>query len=202
MSEMQPAPRVRTSDEERDYVLTLLQQAHAVGRLDVDELNERQDKALVARYADEFIPLLEDLPEGQEVVAILRPTIVATNKRTGHTRQVLAGPGQHNQNFTFFSAKKIIVPHTVTSFELTSVLASDTLDLTQAFGPGVVFALGVTSFMGGADILIPPGVQVVDETQAFLGGNTIKRKAQGDGSNGTLLLRGMVVAGGYTIKLG
>lgn len=202
MSEMQPAKRVRCSDEERDYVLMLLQQAHAVGRIDVDELNERQDKALVARYGDEFIPLLDDLPEGQEVVAVLRPTINVTNKRTGQVRQIPATPGQQTESFAFVSAKTILVPPGVTSFSLTSVLGSDTLDLTRVFAPGVVFIVESQSIMGGATIKIPPGVHVVDETQNVLAGNTIRRKAQGDGSNGTLVLRGLSIVGGHTVKLG
>ena len=72
MSEMQRRGRLRASDEERDYVLHILQQAHAAGRLGIEELNDRQDKALTTKYSDEFVELLEDLPEGREVVASLR----------------------------------------------------------------------------------------------------------------------------------
>lgn len=202
MSEMSPTNRVRASDEERDYVLNLLQQAHVVGRIDVGELDERQTKALAVKFADEFIPLLEDLPEGQEVIAALRPQITHTNNRTGVTHMVTPMPGQMLQSAAILSGKTILVPYSVTAYNLFSLLGGDTLDLRGAFAPGVVFIVESQSILGGANILIPTGVRVVDESTAVLGGNTINRNAQGDGSNGTLVLRGFSALGGNVVKLG
>lgn len=194
---MQGPHRVRTSDEERDYVLHLLQQAHAAGRLDLEELGQRQDDALAARYADEFIPLLEDLPEGQEVVAILRPR--PTLRGAARFMPTFAAD---QQSVAILSGKTVVPPRGTSSFHEMAFLGGDTLDLTQALAPGVVFVLESQCVLGGSTISVPPGVRVVDEMAGVLGGNTVKKKAQGDGSNGVLVLRGVNILGGHTVKLG
>lgn len=196
MSEMQPRKGLRASDEERDYVLHVLQQAHAAGRLDVEELGERQDKALAAKYSEEFVSLVEDLPEGREVVAALRPSVAA---QPGGPRAV-ASPGTSNSSLAILSGKELIVPPGVTSYHLMSFMGGDTVDLTRAMAPGVVMIIEAQSVLGGATIMVPPGVQVVDESSAFMGGNSVKRRAKGDGSNGTLVLRGFALLGGHTVK--
>lgn len=56
------AGRVRASDAERDDVIETLRVAHAAGRLDAAEFNERMEAALRARFLDELDPLLGDLP--------------------------------------------------------------------------------------------------------------------------------------------
>lgn len=197
MSEKQERGRLRASDEERDYVLHLLQQAHAAGRLGVEELNDRQDKALTAKYSDEFVELLEDLPEGREVVAALRPQLPGTR---GDGPRTLASPGTSNESLSVLSGKDITVPRGVTSYHLMSFLGGDNVDLRQAMGPGVVMIIESQSVLGGSTITVPPGVYVVDESHAVLGGNTVKRRAKGDGSNGTLVLRGIAILGGHTVK--
>lgn len=201
---MHGGQRLRASDEERDYVLHLLQQAHAAGRLDVIELNDRQDRALSARFSDEFIELLEDLPEGREVVAVLRPTAApTTSPRPGPASvlRAIATPGTANQSIAILSGKDLMVPPGVTRYHLMSFLGGDNVDLTRALQPGVVVVLESQAVLGGATISIPPGVNVVDESQSVMGGNTVKRSARGDGSRGTLVLRGISIMGGNTVKL-
>ena len=55
-------PRIRASDEDRDRVASMLREHHAVGRLTVDEFNERLDKAYAARTMGDLDELLADLP--------------------------------------------------------------------------------------------------------------------------------------------
>jgi hypothetical protein len=55
-------PRIRASDEDRDRVAAMLREHHAVGRLTVDEFNERLDKAYAARTMGDLDELLTDLP--------------------------------------------------------------------------------------------------------------------------------------------
>lgn len=198
MSEMQRRGRLRASDEERDYVLHILQQAHAAGRLGIEELNDRQDKALTTKYSDEFVELLEDLPEGREVVASLRTQAPGVGI---DAPRAVASPGASNQSLSILSGKDIVVSRGTTYYHLMSFLGGDNVDLRQAMGPGVVMIVESQSVLGGSTIKVPPGVHVVDESQAVLGGNTVKRRARGDGSNGTLVLRGIAILGGHTVKL-
>ena len=54
--------RVRIGDAERDEVLNALQEHLAAGRLDVDEYEERAERVVAARHAEDLAVLLEDLP--------------------------------------------------------------------------------------------------------------------------------------------
>ncbi|HET8660452.1 MAG TPA: DUF1707 domain-containing protein [Micromonosporaceae bacterium] len=62
----QPAgpPRVRTSDAEREDVVTILRAAIGEGRLTLAEGEERIAAAYAATYRDELGPLTTDLPGG------------------------------------------------------------------------------------------------------------------------------------------
>ena len=55
-------PRIRASDADRDRAASLLREHHAVGRLTVEEFNERLDKVYAARTMGEIDELLADLP--------------------------------------------------------------------------------------------------------------------------------------------
>ena len=60
---------LRVSDAERDEVATLLRDAAAEGRLTPDELDERVEKALLARTGADLDALLADLPRKRVVPA-------------------------------------------------------------------------------------------------------------------------------------
>jgi hypothetical protein len=53
---------MRVSHEDRDAVAEQLREAAAEGRLDLDELDARLDKALTAKTYDDLAPLTADLP--------------------------------------------------------------------------------------------------------------------------------------------
>lgn len=56
--------RVRTSDAEREQVVTVLRQAIVEGRLNMSEGEERIADAYNAKFRDELTPLTLDLPGG------------------------------------------------------------------------------------------------------------------------------------------
>jgi hypothetical protein len=55
-------PRLRASDADRERTAQLLREHHAVGRLTVEEFNERLEKTFAARTLGELDELLADLP--------------------------------------------------------------------------------------------------------------------------------------------
>lgn len=60
---MMPAdPRLRASDTDRERVLELLREHHAVGRIDAEEYDERLNKVFAAKTLGELDGLLADLP--------------------------------------------------------------------------------------------------------------------------------------------
>jgi hypothetical protein len=64
---------MRASDAERERVVGRLRRAAAEGRLTVEELDERSERAYAARTREELAALLEDLPGGTLSVAAPTP---------------------------------------------------------------------------------------------------------------------------------
>jgi Domain of unknown function (DUF1707) len=58
-----PEPGLRASDDDRDTVLQALERHAAVGRLSLDEFDQRSTAALVAVTLDDLAVLTADLPE-------------------------------------------------------------------------------------------------------------------------------------------
>lgn len=54
--------RIRAGDAERETTAATLRDAHAEGRLSMDEFGSRIDATLAATYLDELPPLVADLP--------------------------------------------------------------------------------------------------------------------------------------------
>ena len=188
-----PQRRLRAGDAERDEVITILQNAYAAGRLSVDELGERQDRALQATYVDEFDPLVDDLPEGHQLARRIgapvtpRPSVPPAQLPEQTTVTIMAGkditlqPGTRlYRNFAFWGG--------------------DTIDVSDAMGPGAVVTLELHAIMAGHDVLVPDGVRVVDESIAIMAGNDVDQSAKGDGSNGTLILKGVLFWAGNDVK--
>ena len=72
---------MRASDQDRQEAALALADAYAEGRLDPDEFEERQSRALVATYLHDLDPLFEDLPG--RVAPASRPTPPAVPVRRG-----------------------------------------------------------------------------------------------------------------------
>lgn len=60
-----PAVALRVSDADRERVAESLRESCGEGRLRLDELEERLDRAYAARTASELAPLVGDLPGGR-----------------------------------------------------------------------------------------------------------------------------------------
>ncbi|MGD8214220.1 DUF1707 SHOCT-like domain-containing protein [Aestuariimicrobium sp. Y1814] len=193
--------RIRAGDSDRDAVLQVLMDAHAAGRLDMAELDERQTQVITSRYLDELKPLVADLPEGNSLVLMTGPH---------QGRGLATGPGQmpalHDQDavvstVAVMSGKNLKPARGVEKLTSFQFWGGDEVDLTEAFGPGVTITYEAVAIMAGSTITVPEGVRVQDDTVNIMAGNEIKSKAQGDGSNGTLVLSGFSMMAGHTVKL-
>ncbi len=73
---LQPGdPRLRASDADREAVAARLREAHAQGRLTVEEFQDRLDATYASRTHGELVPITEDLPvaEHRPGAAVERP---------------------------------------------------------------------------------------------------------------------------------
>ncbi|HMS36240.1 MAG TPA: DUF1707 domain-containing protein, partial [Arachnia sp.] len=152
-----PENRMRAGDQERDDVLVALQRAYEAGRLDLDEMHERQDQALRAKFADELGPLLADLPEGQELAT--RPDATPT---PAHKALPAVAPADAGFSMTVMSGRDVVVESGTETLSDFSWWGGNNYDVTRAMGPGRVLTLNLHAVMAGSDIFVPAGVRVVE----------------------------------------
>ncbi|MEO7589173.1 MAG: DUF1707 domain-containing protein, partial [Arachnia sp.] len=132
MSDMVPRKRLRAGDADRDAVLGVLQQAHAEGRLSIDELGERQDRALEARFTDQFSDLVDDLPGGHALVVDAGSGIAPRPSVPPAT-----GPPERT-SFSVMSGRDVSIEPGTRHYLNFAWWGGDNIDLTGAMGPGVV----------------------------------------------------------------
>ena len=186
---------MRAGDADRDAILSVIQDACANGRLSTAEVSERQERALTSVYTDELLPIVVDLPEGQAVAA--RWGVPAPEQRFAASPV----PDTGDTRFVVMSGRAYALRPGETWVRNVVIMGGDTIDTTPAFGPGVTVTIHADMVMGGHTIRVPAGVQVLDECQGIMNGNTITKNARGDGSNGTLVLTGTAFMAGHTVKL-
>lgn len=196
-------PRLRASDVDRDDVIRILQEAHASGRLDLSEFEERQEQALSAKFMDEFAPLLADLPEGAGFDAVPARHDPSAPMITGPDRRRVVATRDESPAFSLaiMSGKTIRLAPGDPGVHDFSFWAGHDIYLADALGPGNVVVMDCSAIMAGHEIFIPPGVRVIDESIGIMGGNDVDANASGDGANGTLILRGFLFWGGHDVKL-
>lgn len=187
--------RLRVGDADRDAVVEVLQQAYSHGRLTMEEYSNRQDAALEARFAEDLRELIEDLPEQDALPA------------TAVVRRAAGTPVPHASSSVPMSSAAVLSGKTVelepgrTEMNSIAFMGGDDIYVRDALGPGVTVTLTLNAIMGGNNVYVPPGVRVIDESVAIMAGNDVKTKAQGDGSGGTLVLRGFLFWAGNDVKL-
>lgn len=198
--------RVRAADADRDGVLDVLAQAHANGRLDAEEIDDRQSRTLRTKYLSDLPDLIDDLPEGEALsrrfAAQLSPrgsTQALERPASGAVQPT--GATVPTTSTAILSGRTVEVPAGTREFKLFALMGGDDVHLAEALGPDIEVTIESASIMGGSNIYVPPGVRVVDETVNVMGGNSIRRKAAGDGSGGTVILKGFNLMGGHDVKL-
>ncbi|MGA4506559.1 DUF1707 SHOCT-like domain-containing protein [Propionibacteriaceae bacterium G1746] len=200
--------RLRAGDTDRDAVLSVLQEALVAGRLDRFEFDERQTQVMSAKFLDELPPVVADLPEGGALVMMQghagQAALAATTGPTAGLAQRPAGAvapvDPSMTSVAVMSGRNLVPEYGTTEVKQFSFWGGDDIDLGRAFGPGVEIELSMFVVMGGNTVYVPAGVRVIDETVAVMGGNDVRAKAQGDGSNGVLRLTGLAFMGGSSIK--
>ncbi|NHB85274.1 DUF1707 domain-containing protein [Tessaracoccus sp. HDW20] len=188
---------MRASDAERDQILTVLQRGYETGRLDLAEMKERQDRALSATFLDELPLLIGDLPEGRlppsaTTPCLPRPRRTMWCRRRPRGRRFL---GEHHVGRR--SRRGVRDPP---SAEL-RLVGRQHLRPDRGDGPGTDRHPHPRRGDGRQRHLCPRRVRVIDQSIAIMAGNDVSRDARGDGSNGTLVLKGFLWWAGNKVAL-
>ena len=153
-----PDASLRVSDAERDETLRILGEHASVGRLTLDELEERSSRALAAKTRGELATLVGDLP--REVAQDDRPASAMARKPVRWMVAIMSGSHRRGR----FRA--------VGSINAVSIMGGDDIDLREAEIEGGELTINLVAIMGGANIYIPESVELDVGGFSLMGGNT------------------------------
>ncbi len=155
-----PDDSLRVSDAERDVTLRMLGDHAAVGRLTLDELEERSSRALAAKTRGELATLTSDLPQEAGQQSVSGPAPARTRKPVRWMVAIMSGSHRHGR----FRA--------VGSINAIAIMGGDEIDLREAEIEGGELTVNVFTLMGGANIYLPDSIELDVGGFSLMGGNT------------------------------
>ncbi|MET7480606.1 DUF1707 domain-containing protein [Streptomyces sp. NPDC005648] len=170
MTDDAAVPELRASDADRERVAEVLRDALAEGRLDMEEFEERLEATYKARTYGELTPITRDLPVGQ--VAVPKVDMVKHPEPDGSwAGRVVGGEGSSAWAVAVMSGFQRKGRWTVPrQFNCFAFWGGGEIDLREAnFAAGEV-EINCVAIMGGMNIIVPPGVEVVVRGIGIMGG--------------------------------
>ncbi|QTD98795.1 hypothetical protein S1361_15685 [Streptomyces cyanogenus] len=153
------APDLRASDADRERVAEVLRDALAEGRLDMAEFDERLEAAYTARTYGELAPLTRDLPaSGSAAVSFVKEPV----RDGGWAGRITGGEGSSTGAVAILSGFERKGRWTVPRrFSCLAFMGGGELDLREADFAGREVVINCVAVMGGVQVVVPPGVEVV-----------------------------------------
>jgi len=182
-------PEVRASDAEREALVERLNLACGEGRLDLEEFSERLELAYAARTRSELDALVEDLPQD----APDAPAPAAAKPRpTGRTSWHISPLGGLSRRGSWrVPADTLVV----------TLIGGVDLDLTEAELDAPVVSVRQFSVIGGADVVVPPGVRVEVSGFSILGGRRVDVDDRAAAANAPVLrITSFSILGGVHVR--
>jgi hypothetical protein len=150
---------MRVSDAERDATLKILGDHTAVGRLSLDELEERSALALTVRTRGDLTALTSDLPEETASASSQATALTEVHRPVRRTLAIMGGTSRRGPF------------RTVGSFSAIAVMGGANIDLREAEIEGGELIFKVFSVMGAVNIYVPDSVEVELVGFSVLGAN-------------------------------
>ncbi|MET9447260.1 DUF1707 SHOCT-like domain-containing protein [Streptomyces cinerochromogenes] len=154
-------PDLRASDADRDRVAEVLRDALAEGRLDMAEFEERLESAYRARTYGELAPLTRDLPAAGAAaprVSFAKEPAVSD----GWAGRITGGGGSSTGAVAVMSGFERKGRWTVPKrFSCFTFMGGGELDLREADFADREVEISCVAIMGGVQVTVPPGVEVV-----------------------------------------
>jgi hypothetical protein len=162
-----PDETLRVSDAERDETLRTLGEHAAVGRLTLDELEDRSGRALAAKTRGELATLTSDLPaERRQAPGGQAPrgqALAAPAPARKPVRWMVAIMSGSQRRGRFRAVGRI---------NAVAIMGGDEIDLREAEIEGGELTVNVFTLMGGANIYIPDSIELEVGGFSLMGGNT------------------------------
>ncbi|MFF9115393.1 DUF1707 domain-containing protein [Streptomyces massasporeus] len=163
-------PDLRASDADREQVAGILRDALAEGRLDMEEFEERLDATYKARTYGELAPITRDLPAAGVTV----PAVSLTKDPAAGadwSGRITGGEGTSTWAVAVMSGFQRkghwTMPRRFTCF---AFWGGGEIDLREANFADREVEINAIAIMGGVDVIVPPGVEVVVRGIGIMGG--------------------------------
>ncbi|TLS44826.1 DUF1707 domain-containing protein [Streptomyces montanus] len=166
-----PSPELRASDADRERVAEVLRDALAEGRLDMEEFGERLDATYKARTYGELVPITRDLP----VAGAPAPAVSMIKQPAGTggdwSGRIVGGEPSSQWGVAIMSGferkGRWRVPKRFDSF---AFWGGGVIDLREADFVDREVVINCVAIMGGMQVVVPPGVEVVVRGLGVMGG--------------------------------
>jgi hypothetical protein len=187
-------PELRISDTDRDHAAEVLREAHAHGRITVDELDERLTSVYAAKTEADLVPVTRDLPATRGPAAAAMDPRTPARGRIGGTprfRTSLAILGGASRNGAW------VVPP---EYKAVATLGGIDLDMSNSTFAEAETVIKVYAVLGGVEITVPDDAEVDVGVVGILGG--VDNGGEGPGVPGGPRIRivGAAVMGGIEVK--
>jgi hypothetical protein len=171
MTDDAAVPELRASDADRERVAEVLRDALAEGRLDMEEFEERLEATYKARTYGELTPITRDLP----VAGVTPPPHVSLLKEPVQSGswagRIVGGEGSSSWAVAVMSGFERKGRWTVPKqFNCFAFMGGGELDLREANFADHEVEINCIAIMGGVNVIVPPGVEVVVRGIGIMGG--------------------------------
>ncbi|MEU7424190.1 DUF1707 domain-containing protein [Streptomyces sp. NPDC040750] len=155
-------PELRASDADRDRVADVLRDAVAEGRLDMAEFEERLEAAYKARTYGELAPLTRDLPVAGAVASAPVSFVKGPVSEGGWAGRIVGGEGSSSGGIAILSGFERKGRWTMPKrFGCFAFMGGGVIDLREADFADREVHVNCVAIMGGLQVVVPPGVEVV-----------------------------------------
>ncbi len=164
------APQLRASDADRERVAEILRDALAEGRLDMGEFEERLEATYKARTYGELAPITRDLPAAGATAGALSLSKEATEGGSWPGR-ITGGEGSSAWAVAVMSGFQRKGRWTMPKrFHCFAFWGGGEIDLREANFADREVEINCVAIMGGVQVIVPPGVEVVVRGIGVMGG--------------------------------
>jgi class 3 adenylate cyclase len=185
-------PGVRIAEAERDQAVAFLRHHCADGRITLDEFSDRVGVVFAATTTTDIERVTKDLPVIERMVGTGSTTVPETRRRRAVRWTIsLFGSSQQKGRWRIEGETVAI-----------SVMGGCRLDLRQAEVVGDEAVITAFVMMGGVDVIVPEGIEVVLEGFSIMGGKQLAINGNVPVLPGSPLIRvrAFSVMGGVTVR--
>ncbi|MGW3912330.1 DUF1707 SHOCT-like domain-containing protein [Streptomyces sp. NPDC005070] len=193
-------PELRASDADRERVAEQLRDALAEGRLDMEEFEERLEATYAARTYGELTPITRDLPG-----AVTSPRVSMVKQPVDDGSwgsRIVGGEGTSSWGVAVLSGferkGRWTVPKRFNSF---TFMGGGEIDLREANFADREVVVNCVAVMGGLNVIVPPGVEVVVRGIGIMGGFDHREEGRpGDPGAPRVIVTGFAFWGGVGVE--